>query len=289
MKLVNGLGPALLLVLLPLGFLAPHAAALGPSSASLSPGDQDVQALDGSSLVTVGATADADAGTNGSSLGVPALQVGPRPGDAQAQGHATTMGAGAPVALAAATGAALGLGLLAFLVLPFFSRIDSHRILDNGQRHRVHEAIDQNPGITIKEVVQTLGIGWGTAVYHLKRLETERLIVSERHRQFRRYYKNGSGIAIGAKGALAELKHPTTLRLAAQVIQKPGSAQNELCLAAGISAPLASKYLGRMADADLLTRQREWKTVKYFPTPRLVQLMAAPSFFPSAPLAPVAA
>jgi hypothetical protein len=32
-----------------------------------------------------------------------------------------------------------------------------------------------------------------------------------------------------------------------------------------------------MEQAQLLTRQREWKTVKYFPTPRLAELMGAPT------------
>ncbi|MBI2077514.1 MAG: winged helix-turn-helix transcriptional regulator [Euryarchaeota archaeon] len=195
-----------------------------------------------------------------------------------------------------AVGAALGIGLVVLfwntvktwllggVLVPLFSRINGNRILDNDVRSKVHEAILHNPGITIKEITQVLDIGWGTAIYHLKRLESERLVVSERHRQFRRFFKNGGGIVNDAKVAFAELKNPTTHRLATALLDRPGSAQKDLCEALGISAPLAHKYLARMEDANLLTKQREWKTVKYFPTGKLSELVRGAPAIPPAVL-----
>jgi len=184
----------------------------------------------------------------------------------EAQRAATIASAGA--------GAALVLGLLAHaLGVPLFSRIQSNHLLDNGVRQRVHDMIVANPGITIKEVSGLCAIGWGTAVYHLKRLEGERLIVSERNRQFRRYYKNGGGIVNESKAAFGELKHPVTERLAQSIIASPGSCQKDLCERVGVSAPVAHKYLSRLASAGLVSMQREWKTVRYFATPRLEDLI----------------
>ncbi|HEX9817204.1 MAG TPA: hypothetical protein VGB18_09510, partial [Candidatus Thermoplasmatota archaeon] len=157
---------------------------------------------------------------------------------------------------------------------PLFSRISSHKILDNNVRNRVHECIMATPGVTIKEVTQLLGIGWGTAVYHLGRLEQERLIVSERHRQFRRYFKNGGAIANDDKTGFSELKNPTTERIASEIANRPGTGQKDLCATVGISAPLAHKHLTRLESAQLLTKQREWRSVKYFPTEKLVALLA---------------
>lgn len=182
------------------------------------------------------------------------------------------------VAAAATGGAALAvlLGLVAHLAgVPLFSRIQGSHLLDNEVRQRVHGAVEANPGITIKEIVGVCGIGWGTAVYHLKRLEAERLVVSERQRQFRRFYKNGGGIVNDAKAAFGELKNPTSDRIARQVLSRPGACQKDLCEAVGISAPLASKFLGRLAQAGLVAAHREWKTVKYFPTPKLEDLLHA--------------
>jgi DNA-binding MarR family transcriptional regulator len=164
-------------------------------------------------------------------------------------------------------------GALAGIGGPLFSRIASHKILDNDVRNRVHECITTTPGVTIKEITQLLGVGWGTAVYHLARLEQERLIVSERHRQFRRYYKNGGGIVNDDKTAFSELKNPMTQRLAAEIASHPGAMQKELCATVGISPSLAHKHLNRLEEAHLLTKQREWKTVKYFPTTKLVEML----------------
>jgi predicted transcriptional regulator len=189
--------------------------------------------------------------------------------------------------VAAGAGTALGLGLLAYywgivkfwllgtLLAPFFSRIDKAKLLDNKARSRMFDAIEHNPGITIKEITDVCGVGWGTAVYHLKRLEDERLVTSQRHRQFRRYYKNG-GLAREEKHAVAELKHDTAKALAKAVMEHPGSAQKDLCAQLGISAPLAHKYLGRMAKANLVTQERQWREVKYFPTELLGSVSSTP-------------
>jgi DNA-binding MarR family transcriptional regulator len=210
---------------------------------------------------------------------------GPATGKARMVGQAVAVPAPPGKAASAAIGTAVGIavlaglwnyfkyGALASVGGPLFSRIASHKILDNDVRNRVHECIISTPGVTIKEVTQLLGIGWGTAVYHLGRLEQERLIVSERHRQFRRYFKNGGGIVNDDKSAYAELKNPTTQRLAAEIATHPGTAQKDLCQSVGISAPLAHKHLARLEEAQLLTKQREWKTVKYFPTEKLVELL----------------
>lgn len=156
-----------------------------------------------------------------------------------------------------------------------FSRIDHNHMLDNDVRNRVFAAVDHNPGVTIKEITMLVGCGWGTAVYHLKRLEAERLIVSERNRQFRRFFKNGSGISNEAKGAFSELKNPTSQKIAQTLLAEPGSCQKDLCDRLGISAPLASKYLSRLKDAGLVSTERDWKLVKYYPTSRLESLLPA--------------
>lgn len=205
----------------------------------------------------------------------------------EAQRTTAAIGVGAAVALL--------VGLLVHSAggfMPLFSRIRSNHMLDNEVRHRVHEAVSNNPGITIKEVTNVCSIGWGTAVYHLKRLEAERLIVSERNRQYRRYFKNGGGIVNDSKTAYSELKNPTGKRIATTILVAPGSCQKELCERVGISAPLAHKYLARLQEAGLVAIQREWKTVRYYPTSQLEALLApvAPSLPPpmALPAAPAA-
>ncbi len=185
--------------------------------------------------------------------------------------------------LVAGTGTLLGAGLLwyywgsiAGILAPLFSRIDKDEILENEVRSRIFDAVEHNPGITIKEVTDVCDVGWGTAVYHLNRLEDEKLLVSQRHRQYRRYFKNGGSIVNGEKKAYSELKHETSQSLAKAVIESPGRMQKELCEEVGISAPVAHKYLDRLASAELVRKEKEWRTVRYFPTEKLGEMMQTP-------------
>ncbi len=228
--------------------------------------------------LAAGATAGNQAGIGAAGDGAEAAtkQDVPFIPDLASKESATVAGAAAGLGLLAAL-AAYNWGALKFfaggLCVPLFSRIQSSRLLDNEVRNRVHDAVANNPGVTIKEIAALCSIGWGTAVYHLKRLETERLIVSERQRQFRRFFKNGGRIMNDSKSAFGELKSPTSHRIAETIRESPGTCQKEVCERVGISAPLAHKYLSRLEDAGLVSAQREWRTVKYFPTPKLQDLL----------------
>lgn len=192
-----------------------------------------------------------------------------------------------PGTAASLAGLTLLLGALTYAGL--FSRIQPNRMLENGVRNRVYQAVVHNPGVTLKEIVAVCGIGWGTAVYHLDRLENERLVVSERNRQFRRFFKNGGPVPNQTRAAFVELKNPTGQRIAEAVRSSPGVCQKELCARIGISPPLAHKYLSRLEAAGLVSAQRDWKLVKYHPTPELEALLLAASPPVPAPLlAPIA-
>jgi predicted transcriptional regulator len=183
----------------------------------------------------------------------------------------------------AALGSLLGALLLAYLSrlkfwllsagpVALFSRIEPERVLENGVRQRIHEAIARNPGITLTEVARACAVGWGTAVFHLGRLESHGLVASERHRRRRRYFAQGAGLANAAKAAYAELLDPTSQRIAAEVLERPGAAQKDVCAALGLLAPRASKHLSALERASLVLGRREANRVRYFPTPRLAEL-----------------
>jgi DNA-binding MarR family transcriptional regulator len=243
------------------------------------------------SETVINATASTRASTNAStdSDEAPPSQRPQRAGLIEAPGLLLpTSEAETGTVIAAGAGTLVGLGFLLYywgtlkvwllgsLFAPFFSRIAKDKVLDNEVRSQVFDAIVENPGVTIKEITTLCSIGWGTAVYHLKRLEDERLVISERHRQFRRYFKNGGGIVNKEKAAFSEMKNETSQALARALLASPGSVQKDLCEQVGISAPLAHKYLNRMAEAKLVTRERDWKFVRYYPTEALGALIEAP-------------
>jgi DNA-binding transcriptional ArsR family regulator len=191
-------------------------------------------------------------------------------------------------ALAAAGTVALKLepvrrGLL-LAALPLYSRLRRSELLENGVRERIYRAVEGQPGLSIIQVCRGATVGWGTAVYHLQRLERDRLIVSRRDGQYRRFYLNGQALAEAAQAAGPAAKllaHPLARSLAAQVAANPGAPQKDICAALGIAPPLASKWLGRLQQAGLVTSQREWKLVRYAPTPALAAALAVPVAVPA--------
>jgi len=150
-----------------------------------------------------------------------------------------------------------------------FSRIADSQLLANEVRDRIHRLVSENPGITIKECMALAGVGWGTTVYHLRRLEDSRMVTSIRDGNFRRFYRNGAAPGTAQKAVLGEMRREPSVRIAQFVMANPGACQKDLCEALEMSPPLAHKYMRRLLNANLVTSQREWKKVKYYPTESL--------------------
>jgi DNA-binding transcriptional ArsR family regulator len=225
---------------------------------------------------------------------LPLLALGPQDGaDARAQSAPVApepprallqSSEAAPMAAVAGLAAAGTLAMklepvrrgLFLLALPLYSRLKRNELLENGVRERIYRALEQQPGLSIIQVCRAAKVGWGTAVYHLQRLERDKLVVSRRDGQYRRFFHNGHAPEEGALAPAARaLQAPIAQRIAAFVLANPGCAQKDLCLALGIQPPLASKWLGRLLEAGLLTSQREWKLVRYAPTPALQERLLA--------------
>ena len=223
---------------------------------------------------------------------LPSLGLSDNDAGSTTRAESTTAGAwpsapaqqAAEVAAAGAV-AATGLALLKFeplrralflLGLPLYSRLKRHELLENGVRERIYRAVESQPGVSIIQVCRAGKVGWGTAVYHLQRLERDKLIVSRRDGQYRRFFLNGQAPDPSAvQPATRTLAHPLAQRIAAFVAANPQCAQRDVCAALGIAPPLASKWLGRLLEAGLVTSQREWKLVHYAPTAALLAALPA--------------
>ena len=158
--------------------------------------------------------------------------------------------------------------LAAFLGLgaaPLFSRIRREGVLDNPARARVHDAIAQEPGLSLSDVAQRAGIAWGTAVHHLRRLEGHGLIVSARERSHRRFFVANTPAA-AQRRQMAVVIHPTARRIAEFVSHRPGTNQAGICQALGLNNPAASKHLGHFESEGLVLSQRSGRSRVYHAT-----------------------
>ncbi|HLE97425.1 MAG TPA: winged helix-turn-helix transcriptional regulator [Candidatus Thermoplasmatota archaeon] len=178
---------------------------------------------------------------------------------------------GAVGGAAAATGLALWLrrvGATALLVpfLPLYSRLAPEDVLANAARAGVFEHIRGNPGAHPRAIAQTLGLGWGTTVYHLGRLEERGLVSSMRRGGMRCYFAAGT-TPVADRLALAAVKHPTALSIAEFVRAHPHARQKDVAEALGLSAALVSWHVGRLEEAGVLAKARDGKATALVATP----------------------
>jgi DNA-binding MarR family transcriptional regulator len=142
--------------------------------------------------------------------------------------------------------------------LGLFSRIEDGDLATHPLRRQALDYIAANPGATVQDVRRSLGIAWGTAVYHLGRLERAGQ-VAVRHLGGRRgHWPLGQA---PARDALA----PTGQALVSLVRERPGLSQLELARLAGIGAPAACKQLRRLVQAGTVLGERAGRTMLYRP------------------------
>jgi DNA-binding transcriptional ArsR family regulator len=152
--------------------------------------------------------------------------------------------------------------------LGLFSRIEDDALAAHPLRRQALDLIAASPGATVQDVRRGLGVAWGTAVYHLGRLERAGL-VAVRHSGGRRgHWPLGQA---PPRDALA----PTGEALARLVRERPGLPQNELARLAGIGPPAACKQLRRLASAGFVEARRSGRALLYVPTATLDGVLPA--------------
>ncbi|HET6403530.1 MAG TPA: MarR family transcriptional regulator [Candidatus Thermoplasmatota archaeon] len=182
---------------------------------------------------------------------------------------------GLPPATTVAATTAVG-GALALVGFALYSRLSRAQILDHERRDEVFKLVRAEPGISLTDVAQRCGLGWGTTVYHLDRLERAGFVASERSGGRRLYFPVGA-VAKDARPSLGALQQETTRSVASFVAQRPGATQSELAEALGLTASAASKQVSKLESVGLVRREREWKTVRLHPEPKLAELLAPTS------------
>lgn len=187
--------------------------------------------------------------------------------------------AGGLVAVIVAVWAWLSGGLgAAAASLPFvgrlFSRIDGPRVLEHPMRARLNELVASSPGLGTEQLRAAAGIAWGTAVHHLRRLERNGLVVTQRQGGRLLHFPANSE-ASRHRASLADLSGPTARRIASLVSGRPGLAQADVCMALGLRGPAVSKHLGRLASRGLVEVRPDGRQRRYLATEQLQLALAA--------------
>ncbi len=147
-----------------------------------------------------------------------------------------------------------------------YSRIEKDEILENEVRETLYELVQDDPGIHAHALSEEADVGWGTTVYHLRRLERNGFVTSEKKGRYRRFFP-AAGYLARQREVLSVLQNETTNDIARVILKEPGLNQKAICEELDISPSLANWHINRLMDADLVERERRGRTVHYTPGP----------------------
>ncbi len=133
--------------------------------------------------------------------------------------------------------------------------------LDPTQR-RILEFISLHPGVHLREICRALSLAMGDVQYHVGRLERSGRITSMRRGLYKFFYPaNLFGERQRDVLSVLSLERPRELLL--NIIEHPGSTQEALAAATGVSQPTVSWHLKRLVELGILGKRQEGRTVTY--------------------------
>lgn len=158
-------------------------------------------------------------------------------------------------------------GIPSILAFALFSRIDESKALEHASRQRLRDAIRSSPGVSLSELCEKVGLGWGTTVYHLNRMEGAGLIASDEVGRRRAFFLTEHGPRVRDMARL--MANAAQMRLLQALRGRRNPSQQELAAAAGLSLSLAHRYLKQLEQAGLVRSDKHWRVRTYEPTQRL--------------------
>lgn len=156
---------------------------------------------------------------------------------------------------------ALGAALLLLAPWALYHRLRGQALLAQGTRARAMAHLRASPGATPADVARALDIDPSTALYHLRRLAREGLVVAEGPTRSARYFEAGAHAA-------TERSRLVAARDAAPVLDairaQPGASKAALARALGLARPTLSWHLARLRGAGLVREERDGRHVRVY-------------------------
>lgn len=190
------------------------------------------------------------------------------PPAAEVQGDDGLAGTGLSGLAVAATGA---VGLVGARALgSLYSRIRNRELLDHEVRSAVHEHVHETPGVRLSELADAIDRHRSTVNYHLERLEEAGFVTSQVTDSGRIVFPADHPL-VDAAEALARSR---ARELVGLVREDPGRHVTSYADELGVSKSYVSRLTGELADAELVDRRREGRTLRLEPGPRAEDLDA---------------
>lgn len=143
--------------------------------------------------------------------------------------------------------------------LALYHRLRGRHVLESGARSRLHDALRDAPGASAAQLARAVGLHLSTALYHLRRLQKESLVVEDGER----WFLAGAAPAHERERLVAQREGAALLEL---VRRTPGATKTQLAQAAGLPRSTLSWQLARLERAGLVATRPEGRVARVFPT-----------------------
>lgn len=189
-----------------------------------------------------------------------ALPAAPAPGAHAAPGevvHAAQTAGPAPLAFALPLEAAAAGAVTLLAGVALYHLIRKNAILKNKVRGSIAEHVLRQPGSTITEIAQAVGVTHQTASYHLRLLQEHGLVLGVERGNKRLYFRNDGSFNNEERGLVAVLRDPESMRVLELIRANPWIMKNEAAAALGVSRNTLNWHLQKLLAAGLVSEARE--------------------------------
>lgn len=134
--------------------------------------------------------------------------------------------------------------------------------LELESRREIFQHVSENPGVHFRALLEALDYAQGTVQYHLHWLEDEGLVESSTDGQFTRYYPADSFDEVD-QAVMNALRRECARRIVAHLATAGPLSTSELSDRIEKSPSTVSWHLSKLAEADIVTSERQGRSVEY--------------------------
>ena len=175
----------------------------------------------------------------------------------------TAVGAGIGAALLAALASTeFGrYGLSSVIVFPLYSRLKKEEVLDHFVRGQIYGYIMSHPGEHYNSLKDALKVTNGTLAHHLRTLEMQGFVKSDRDGIFKRFYPIEMQVPRNKGIRLSDLQH----HMLGLIRADGGPTQHEIAVRMGVSQQTVSYNLRHLSREGLVRMEKDGRMKRYFP------------------------
>ncbi len=151
-------------------------------------------------------------------------------------------------------------GFFKMVFFPLYSRVKKEEVLDHFVRGQIYGHIMAHPGSHYNAIKQELKVTNGTLSHHLKTLEMQGFVKSQRDGTYKRFYPIGAKHSQNKGIRLSDLQ----LSIIDDLRQTPGMTQSEIATSIGMSQQSISYNLNILVRKDILRYERNGVKKHYY-------------------------